>query len=190
MRDFGKLIVAKGFKKSPKVQKSARSGHSEPRSLLLKKVTLLNSQFDEFFTTQKPFSAFFSPFGFSSVLCPFIFAFRFRPLFIVLAYQRKGTAWIDWSLSAHFLPEINFIKFLFTASGNRERERERERELYVQFLMLVVVDQNRPRFLFIFVLLKYENCRLQRDSNSDRRNRRRACWPLYRQLCHNYCPIG
>ena len=29
VRDLGKLIVAKGFKKSPKVQKIARSGHSE-----------------------------------------------------------------------------------------------------------------------------------------------------------------
>ena len=28
MRDLGKLIVAKGFKKLPKVQKIARSGHT------------------------------------------------------------------------------------------------------------------------------------------------------------------
>ena len=28
VRDLGNLIVAKGFKKSPKVQKIARSGHS------------------------------------------------------------------------------------------------------------------------------------------------------------------
>ena len=29
--DLGKLIVAKGFKKLPKVQKIARSGHTEGR---------------------------------------------------------------------------------------------------------------------------------------------------------------
>ena len=28
--DLGKLIVAKGFKKLPKVQKIARSGHTDP----------------------------------------------------------------------------------------------------------------------------------------------------------------
>ena len=28
VRDFGKLIVAKGFKKLPKVQKAAQSGHT------------------------------------------------------------------------------------------------------------------------------------------------------------------
>ena len=28
VRDFGKLIVAKGFKKLPKVQKIAQSGHT------------------------------------------------------------------------------------------------------------------------------------------------------------------
>ena len=30
--DLGKLIVAKGFKKSPKVQKIAQSGHTEALS--------------------------------------------------------------------------------------------------------------------------------------------------------------
>ena len=30
--DLGKLIVAKGFKKLPKIQKIARSGHTEPRA--------------------------------------------------------------------------------------------------------------------------------------------------------------
>jgi len=29
VRDLGKLIVAKGFKKLPKVQKIAQSGHTE-----------------------------------------------------------------------------------------------------------------------------------------------------------------
>ena len=29
VRDLGKLIVAKGFKKSPKVQKIANSGHTD-----------------------------------------------------------------------------------------------------------------------------------------------------------------
>ena len=29
MRDLGKLIVAKGFKKLPKVQKIAQSGHTD-----------------------------------------------------------------------------------------------------------------------------------------------------------------
>ena len=38
--DLGKLIVAKGFKKLPKVQKIARSGHTEgdPKSERLPKV--------------------------------------------------------------------------------------------------------------------------------------------------------
>ena len=31
--DLGKLIVAKGFKKLPKVQKIARSGHTECKAL-------------------------------------------------------------------------------------------------------------------------------------------------------------
>ena len=36
MRDLGKLIVAKGFKKLPKVQKIAQSGHTACfRSLLI-----------------------------------------------------------------------------------------------------------------------------------------------------------
>ena len=30
--DLGKLIVAKGFKKLPKVQKIARSGHTAPNT--------------------------------------------------------------------------------------------------------------------------------------------------------------
>ena len=33
--DLGKLIVAKGFKKSPKVQKIARSGHTAHMSDIL-----------------------------------------------------------------------------------------------------------------------------------------------------------
>ena len=32
--DLGKLIVAKGFKKSPKVQKIANSGHTDPKGPL------------------------------------------------------------------------------------------------------------------------------------------------------------
>ena len=31
VRDFGKLIVAKGFKKLPKVQKITRSGHTDEK---------------------------------------------------------------------------------------------------------------------------------------------------------------
>ena len=31
VRDLGQLIVAKGFKKLPKVQKIARSGHTDPK---------------------------------------------------------------------------------------------------------------------------------------------------------------
>ena len=31
MRDLGKLIVAKGLKKLPKVQKIAQSGHTDPK---------------------------------------------------------------------------------------------------------------------------------------------------------------
>ena len=34
MRDLGKLIVAKGFKKLPKVQKIAKSGHTDGGQLL------------------------------------------------------------------------------------------------------------------------------------------------------------
>ena len=30
MGDLGKIIFAKGFKKSPKVQKIAKSGHTDP----------------------------------------------------------------------------------------------------------------------------------------------------------------
>ena len=32
--DLGKLIVAKGFKRLPKVQKIAKSGHTEEQSLV------------------------------------------------------------------------------------------------------------------------------------------------------------
>jgi len=34
VRDLGKLIVAKGFKKLPKVQKIAQSGHTANKSIL------------------------------------------------------------------------------------------------------------------------------------------------------------
>ena len=34
VEDLGKLIVAKGFKKLPKVQKIANSGHTDTRPLL------------------------------------------------------------------------------------------------------------------------------------------------------------
>ena len=34
--DLGKLIVAKGFKKLPKIQKIARSGHCSPPTYLEK----------------------------------------------------------------------------------------------------------------------------------------------------------
>ena len=54
-------------------------------------------------------------------------------------------------------------------------------------------------FLFIFVLFKHKfyrkNCRYQQDSNSDRRNRRRACWPLNhhhglsQRICYVTCNI-
>ena len=44
VRDLGKLIVAKGFKKLPKVQKIARSGHTGPYPFLA--VQLLNVLLD------------------------------------------------------------------------------------------------------------------------------------------------
>ena len=38
MRDLGKLIVAKGLKKLPKVQKIAQSGHTAHKQLLCSKI--------------------------------------------------------------------------------------------------------------------------------------------------------
>ena len=43
MRDLGKLIVAKGFKKLPKVQKIAQSGHTDLQCKLVKTRRGLNS---------------------------------------------------------------------------------------------------------------------------------------------------
>ena len=43
--DLGKLIVAKGFKKLPKVQKIATSGHTAPKCHLKTYVTLTTDQF-------------------------------------------------------------------------------------------------------------------------------------------------
>ena len=49
---------------------------------------------------------------------------------------------------------------------------------------------NSGLFLLIFVLFKHKfyrkNCRLQRDSNSDRQRRWRARWPLNHH--HGHCP--
>ena len=46
VRDLGELIVAKGFKKFPKVQKIARSGHTGFRSKL--KIRIVNKSFNTF----------------------------------------------------------------------------------------------------------------------------------------------
>ena len=58
--------------------------------------------------------------------------------------------------------------------------------LTIFLLQQVLFLKNRPTpgssFLFIFVLFKHKftekNCRRKKVSNSDRRSRRRACWPL------------
>ena len=42
--DLGKLIVAKGFKKLPKVQKIARSGHTDSQPTQLRRETFLQLQ--------------------------------------------------------------------------------------------------------------------------------------------------
>ena len=41
--DLSKLIVAKGFKKSPKVQKIAKSGHTAGNVPILKKKSVLKT---------------------------------------------------------------------------------------------------------------------------------------------------
>ena len=45
VRDLGKLIVAKGFKKLPKVQKIAQSGHTECSTPTYRKVHFIFMHF-------------------------------------------------------------------------------------------------------------------------------------------------
>ena len=53
MGDLGKLIVAKGFKKSPKVQKIARSGHAANNAMFKFSLTMKAQMFERWkFTVQ------------------------------------------------------------------------------------------------------------------------------------------